>query len=397
MKKLPAILAAVLLSSAISATAFAANKSITVFIDQQPVTFSNSAPVQENGSVSVPFRTLFEKLGLQVTWDAKTKTIIGSKTGLDIQLKIGSKQATVNGQAMTLTVAPKAINNVTYVPLPFISEVTGNEVKWDSETQSVLITTKSNTTNTLGPDIAALFNQYASYYNEENLDGLMSLIHPSSPLAQFRDALKQQLDTYDILQSVDEVNIVSADDNEVIVHVIESAHKTKGPFLLDNTAELIYSLVKDEAETSWRLYNYQVQSIHYHLPEDALTAEVKVPQADADQILAVLNDNLKYTNEENLDAVISTIGGTDALLKQTKEVYKQLFAAYDLAFTLDKTKIIHYGDGEAAIYTVQTTKKVKGPEFQDHTSEVVHTIKKDADGKWKITQSSVISVEPLNS
>lgn len=395
MKKLPALLAAFLLSSAISATAFAANKSITVFIDQQPVTFSNSAPVQENGSVSVPFRTLFEKLGLQVTWDAKTKTIIGSKTGLEINLKIGSKQATVNGQAMTLTVAPKTINNVTYVPLRFISEVTGNVVKWDSKTQSVLITTTSN--DTLAADVKSFFDQYTKYSNEENLDGLMGMIHPSSPFAQMRDALKEQLDTYDILQSIDEVNIVSAEDNEVIVHVIESTHKTKGPFLLDNTSELIYSLVKGEGDTSWKLYNLQVQGVHYHLPEGALTAEVKVPQAEANQILAVLNDNLKYTNEENLDAVINTIGGTDELLKQTKEVYKQLFAAYDLAVTLDKTKIIYYGDGEAAVYTVQSTKKIKGPEFQNNTSEVVHTIKKSADGKWKITQSSVISVEPLNS
>lgn len=394
MKKLPALLAALLLSSAISFTASAADKTITVFIDQQPVTFSNSTPIQENGSVSVPFRILFEKLGLQVNWDAKTKTITGTKTGLEIQLKIGSKQATVNGQAKTLTVAPKTINNVTYVPLRFISEVTGNDVQWNSKTQSVLITTKSQ--DTLAAEITAFYEQYIKYANEENLDGLMGMIHPSSPFIEMKDLLKEQLDTYDVVQTIDEINLVSAEDNEVIIQTVESAHKTKGPFMLDHTSEVIYSLVKGEGDTSWKLYNLQIQNIQYHLPEGALTTDVKVPQAESDQILAVLNDNLKYSNEENLDGVISTIGGSEEIIQQTKEVYKQIFALYDLNYTISNTKIIYYADGEAAVYTEQTTKKVKGPEFQENVSKVVHTIQKDKDGKWKIVNTSMISVEPLS-
>lgn len=395
MKKLSALLATLLLSSAISVSAYAADKNITVMIDEQPVTFSNSAPIQENGTVSVPFRVLFEELGLQVNWDSKTKTITGAKSGLEIQMKIGSKQATVNGQVKTLTVAPKTMNNVTYVPLRFISEVTGNDVQWDSKTQSVLITTTAS--DSLEADVQAVLDELIQHTNEENLDGIMNLFHPSSPFADMEDLFKEQLDTYDIEQSIDEIYIVSSEPNEIIVQTIEITEKIDGPFMLDYTAEVIYSMIKDDGDTSWKLYNLQVADIAYYLPEDALTAEVQVPQVEKDQILKVLNDNVKFTNEENLAGVINTIGGSDDLIQMTEEVYEQLFDIYDLNNTIDNTKIIYYADGEAAVYTEQTTKKVKGPEFQDNVTEVVHTLQKDTDGAWKIVTSSILNAEPLDS
>jgi len=89
----------------------------------------------------VPFRPIFEKLGLIIGWEQRSQTITGKKEGLEISLKIGSSQGSVNGQASNLAVAPAVIGSSTMVPLRFIGEATGSEVTWKKETNSVTITT----------------------------------------------------------------------------------------------------------------------------------------------------------------------------------------------------------------------------------------------------------------
>ncbi|GAA0136117.1 hypothetical protein YSY43_29580 [Paenibacillus sp. YSY-4.3] len=99
-------------------------------------------PIQQNGSVLVPFRAIFEALGLMVDWDSKTQTITGSKSGTFIKLKVGSTTAKINGKQKELTVAPFTIKGSTYVPLRFIGEAVDAKVNWLAEIQAVTIFTK---------------------------------------------------------------------------------------------------------------------------------------------------------------------------------------------------------------------------------------------------------------
>lgn len=86
-------------------------------------------------------RTIFEELESTVQWTAKTKTITANRGTKKITLVVGSKTATVNGQKITLDVAPQIINGRTLVPLRFISEALGAKVDWNSQTKTVYITT----------------------------------------------------------------------------------------------------------------------------------------------------------------------------------------------------------------------------------------------------------------
>lgn len=99
-------------------------------------------PIQQNGSVLVPFRAIFEALGLKVEWDPKTQTIRGSKPGMLIKLKTGSTAAEINGQQKKLTAAPSNIKGSTYVPLRFIGEAVDAKVSWLAELQTAYIYTK---------------------------------------------------------------------------------------------------------------------------------------------------------------------------------------------------------------------------------------------------------------
>lgn len=99
-------------------------------------------PIQQNGSVLVPFRAIFEALGLKVDWDPKTQTIRGSKPGTLLKLKVGSTTAEINGNQKKMTVAPSIIKGSTYVPLRFIGEAVDAKVNWLAKIQAVTIVTK---------------------------------------------------------------------------------------------------------------------------------------------------------------------------------------------------------------------------------------------------------------
>lgn len=113
-----------------------AESQITVSIDGQQLTF-NKPPVMENGTTLVPFRTIFEELGLNVGWNPTTNTVTGKKDGLSIQLNIGNKKSTVDGKVITLAVAPKVVEGTAFVPLRFITEASGAYISWSDVTNHI--------------------------------------------------------------------------------------------------------------------------------------------------------------------------------------------------------------------------------------------------------------------
>ncbi|MBH5319319.1 ankyrin repeat domain-containing protein [Paenibacillus sp. GSMTC-2017] len=117
-----------------------AGKSIEIIVDREKLNF-NVPPIIQEGTTLVPFRTIFEKLGFSITWDQETQSIVGNKSDLNIQLKIGNKTATINGKSASLEVAPTIINGSTFVPLRFIGESANGDVYWDGDKRVITIYT----------------------------------------------------------------------------------------------------------------------------------------------------------------------------------------------------------------------------------------------------------------
>ncbi|WP_341877700.1 stalk domain-containing protein [Defluviitalea saccharophila] len=101
----------------------------------------NVSPVMKDGTVLVPLRAIFEALNINLKYDASTKTIYGKKENTKIILPLG-KDATVNGQTVKLTTPAQTINGNTMVPVKFIAQSTGADVKWDGGSRTVVVTTK---------------------------------------------------------------------------------------------------------------------------------------------------------------------------------------------------------------------------------------------------------------
>lgn len=115
-----------------------AEQPISVYINGQQQTYSQP-PVIDNGSTLVPLRGIFESLGADVEWNGSTQTVTAVKESTTVVLKIGSTQPTVNGAVKTISVPGQILNGSTMVPLRFVSEALGADVKWEGAARSIAI------------------------------------------------------------------------------------------------------------------------------------------------------------------------------------------------------------------------------------------------------------------
>ena len=144
--------------------AYSAEMPIEVYIDEVPVNFDVS-PVIDDGRVLVPMRAIFEAFNANIEWDDKTQTITAStEYMMCLELQVGNSAVKKyfltpsddydfenntgtfiqeQIQELWLDVPPKVINGRTMVPLRFIGEAMGYDVKWDNESKKVNIDTFS--------------------------------------------------------------------------------------------------------------------------------------------------------------------------------------------------------------------------------------------------------------
>lgn len=127
-----AVVLAVLLSL-MAVPAAAAPPLLEVRVNNHPVMF-DAEPIIVNDRSLVPFRAIFEALGARVEWEARSRTVTATRQGTTVVLQIDNPTAYVNGAAVSVLdgVVPIIHQGRTMVPLRFISESLGLDVKWDA-------------------------------------------------------------------------------------------------------------------------------------------------------------------------------------------------------------------------------------------------------------------------
>ena len=118
-----------------------AQSTVAVVVNGSQMQF-DQPPVERAGRVFVPLRGVFERLGATVVYDNGTINATGN--GRNVSLRIGSNQATVNGQAQSLDQAPFIVGSSTLVPLRFIAQALGASVDWNNNTSTVTIIGSGN-------------------------------------------------------------------------------------------------------------------------------------------------------------------------------------------------------------------------------------------------------------
>jgi hypothetical protein len=145
-----ASLAAIAVVAAMASNAAA--QTITVNVNGQPVAFPGVGAQSVNGRVMVPLRGVMERLGAYVSYSPATKTVTANKGGVDLQLAIGQRQATVNGRTVMLDVPAQEYRGSTLVPLRFMGEALGAEVRWDAPSMTVNIVAGGSAAQPMDPN-----------------------------------------------------------------------------------------------------------------------------------------------------------------------------------------------------------------------------------------------------
>lgn len=381
MKRFLSLLSISLLTLILAVPAFAASKPIDVYINGSKVSFTAGSPYLANNSVLVPFRVVFEKLGLQVLWDAKTGTVTGKSSNLAITLKIGSNRATVNGNVKKLTTAPVSSAGTTYIPLRFIAEATGGTAVWNSTSRSVQITTPVSKDKDEAA-ITALIRLSNQYFNEEKATSYYSLMDSVSSYAESVAELNESFKAFDIKNTIDSLEILDLTADEATVYTLESSRRTGGAYTPDTEDEYVYTLVRKNG--SWKISSVESQSSTILLTrEQALKTAANIPQNDADAIKGTIIKYYQAMNEENPTAVLSTMTSYgeeyDSSLKADLDDF---FTSYDITYTPGISNVYFYSAKEAAIYVESKDKEAS--EEETYEQGLIYILSKSDTGVWTI-------------
>ena len=143
VKLLLAAFLAVMLMVFLPLAVSAAEQNITVFVDGTELEF-DVAPTVINQRTMVPMRKIFEFLGAEVQWIQEESGIRATTETLDLYMRLGKQDYTINGQTYQMDVAPVAIDGRTLVPLRAVMEAFSADVQWDQATSSVIIATAAS-------------------------------------------------------------------------------------------------------------------------------------------------------------------------------------------------------------------------------------------------------------
>ncbi|WP_054740183.1 stalk domain-containing protein [Cellulosilyticum ruminicola] len=125
---------------AVSTNVMAAPKAINVTINNEAVQFEGVKPfVDKNNCTLVPLRFISEKLGADVKWDAKVQQATISQEGKEVILTVGKAEMLINGKKASMDTKPVKKEGSIFVPVKCIREVLGVETKWVKETSTVAI------------------------------------------------------------------------------------------------------------------------------------------------------------------------------------------------------------------------------------------------------------------
>lgn len=182
MKKYKKIMTMIMALTIIFSNSFSmkseAARAIKLFVNGEDITKLTS-PIIEDDRTLVPIRFISEEIGATVTWDNANRTVSVEKDGKSFLLRIGSRLVEHNnGGSYELTdVAPKIINDRTFVPLRLVSNALNININWDEANRYVLV--DSNKPSEVDPGFQA---EIISHKAGVTIDGKTQLQMTSSPI-----------------------------------------------------------------------------------------------------------------------------------------------------------------------------------------------------------------------
>jgi len=128
---------------------------IKVIVDGKKVT-TDVKPEFRQATVFVPLRGVLEEFKAVITFDKKTGTITAKRKKTTVVLVVDSTKAKINGVATFMPIPAYIKDGRTLVPLRFISQALGCQVKWEPQYMTVHISSKGNAGDDIDVDVKDL-------------------------------------------------------------------------------------------------------------------------------------------------------------------------------------------------------------------------------------------------
>lgn len=108
----------------------------------------------------LPLRLIGESLGYEVKYNNETQEIVLTNTSKTIQMKLGQKSYTINEKNLVMDVVPFVNNSKTYVPVRFIAESFEEPVFWDKINKTVIVSNYIKPNLNLGKELEFKTNSF---------------------------------------------------------------------------------------------------------------------------------------------------------------------------------------------------------------------------------------------
>ena len=117
---------------------------IFVLLNGQVISFQNTLPVNDGGTVLVPVRGVFQAMGASVDYNPVTRDVVAEKGDTKIEMAVGRMHAWVNEELVELPQPVRLQDGHVLIPARFIAEAFGAKVLWDKAKSRVLISTSES-------------------------------------------------------------------------------------------------------------------------------------------------------------------------------------------------------------------------------------------------------------
>lgn len=194
---------------------------------------SFSSPLIVNDRTLVPIRFVSEEIGAEVKWDGVNRTVTVVKGNRSVFLRIDSYMVEYNnGELYQLSdVAPLIINDRTYVPLRLISNALGIGIEWDASARTVKVDSKKTSVMERFHDV-----RIASLESNQTITGKIMITY------SFSDKYKEL---------VKEVKLLLLDKSTATGFVVSAEKQLTGsltyvPSIEENGAKIMALALYDE-------------------------------------------------------------------------------------------------------------------------------------------------------
>lgn len=140
--------------------------------------------------------------------------------------------------------------------------------------------------------------------------------------------------------------------------------------------------------------NAEQQQNYTPPPPQVIQRQENINPKTAEEILAVIYENLEATKAEDKERVLATIHKDSPQYRSTVQGLDFVFANFDLDLILEEAEVIQASDSTAQVLYTQIVRSVRGQGFQNKKDEGIHHLKKQ-NGSWKIFRTEYLSTSPV--